>query len=756
MKCFQNVLPLFVLFIGIDVCGASAGEWTAMNSGTTSLLLDVWAASSDEVYAVGYAGSDRAILSYDGSTWQHMSHEATTDPQAVWGHAGEVRTYVFTVGRGGLIMLYDGGGWSIQESSTTEDLFGIYGFSVDDVYAGGVGVIVHFDGSRWSTVYEDQNVLIRDFWGSASDDIYAVGKHQEDLGGFVLHFDGSDWKEIYTAERGFFDVHGFGRQDVYTVGYPGVHHYDGSAWTEIDTGTILTTYTGIWGSSSKNIYTIDGAGEILHFDGTGWEISRERSDLGLRGITGNPAGEVWAVGYSGTILHYQPDDVPETTTTTSIEPSTTTTIPATASGSKAVIVAGGGPFEGNALWDATGALANYAYKTLTVQGFSAEDIYYLTADELVDVEPDGTVDRDAGASNDDLEYALTTWAQDADNVIVYLTDHGGSGTFRMGETEVLFASELGAWIDELQESVPGTVLVIYDACRSGSFLPDLAPPAGMDRILIASSDADEPAYFLTEGTVSFSRYFWGNVFNGMNVYDSFTLAKNAMQSPGYQNPLLDDSGNGIGNEKEDGALAQSFSIGSGIVSGADIPAIGSLSVRRAGEEVIITADEVTATAAVVMVWALIRGAGTAASLDNPVLDVPAVVLQKKDTGTYAGSYAGCTDNGTYHIAAYAIDAEANTSLPKVATLQGSGTTGGPCVLQELYRDSPEKIALLRRFRDRVLVRSAAGRRIAAAYAGESEQMLRFIQRHPGVRKAVLSITDSCIRLIDMYLPAFSS
>ncbi len=41
---------------------------------------------------------------------------------------------------------------------------------------------------------------------------------------------------------------------------------------------------------------------------------------------------------------------------------------------RVVIVAGGGPYTGNTLWDATQVCANYAYRVLTYQGFTKDTI----------------------------------------------------------------------------------------------------------------------------------------------------------------------------------------------------------------------------------------------------------------------------------------------------------------------------------------------------------------------------------------------
>jgi sugar lactone lactonase YvrE len=111
--------------------------------------------------------------------------------------------------------------------------------------------------------------------------------------------------------------------------------------------------------------------------------------------------------------------------------------------SKAIIVAGGGPYERNNLWEATEMCANYAYRTLNHQGFTKDNIYYLSADTDLDLDADGVIDVDANATNANLQYAIKTWAGDADDLFIYMVDHGGNGTFRMGEIELLGAVELG-------------------------------------------------------------------------------------------------------------------------------------------------------------------------------------------------------------------------------------------------------------------------------------------------------------------------
>ncbi|RKZ90589.1 MAG: hypothetical protein DRQ40_10830, partial [Gammaproteobacteria bacterium] len=251
----------------------------------------------------------------------------------------------------------------------------------------------------------------------------------------------------------------------------------------------------------------------------------------------------------------------------------------TTSNNKAIIVAGGGQYEANNLWNATQTCANFAYRTLVYQGYTKNRIYYLTPDTDLDLDGNGELDDvDGIPTNANLHSAITNWASDAQDLIIYIVDHGGYNTFRMNETEILNAADLDLWLDTVQLSIPGKVVLINEACHSGSFLSNLTPPPDKERILISSTAADELAKFITQGSISFSNFFWTNIFNGLNIMDAFGLAKEALANATIvQTPQLDDNGNGIGNEAEDGYLAQTTHIGNGTISFSEAPVIGSIS-----------------------------------------------------------------------------------------------------------------------------------------------------------------------------------
>jgi uncharacterized protein YjiK len=344
------------------------------------------------------------------------------------------------------------------------------------------------------------------------------------------------------------------------------------------------------------------------------------------------------------------------------------------SNSKAIIVAGGGPFSGNNLWDATQMSVNFAYRTLTYQGFTKESIYYLTSDTDLDLDSNGELDDvDADATNENLEYAINTWASDADNLILYLVDHGGEGTFRMSGTETLSATDIDSWLDQVQATIPGKVTVIYDACESGSFITELTPPTGKDRVVITSSSPGESAYFVSNGSISFSTFFWTHIFNGLTLKEAFDLATQSIsQASDYQHPLLDANGNGTANEAEDFILVENSYIGNGTEIYGDAPVIGSVSEDiniSDTSSATLTATGVTDDDGIARVWAVIRFPNySQGSSDNPVRNLPSIDFMSVGDNIYEGTYDDFNIDGTYNITIYARDRIGNTSVPKLTTV----------------------------------------------------------------------------------------
>ncbi|QTA78797.1 Peptidase C13 domain-containing protein, LVIVD repeat-containing [Desulfonema limicola] len=340
---------------------------------------------------------------------------------------------------------------------------------------------------------------------------------------------------------------------------------------------------------------------------------------------------------------------------------------------KAIIVAGQ-KYDDDSLWNTTQMCANFAFRTLTYRGFTKETIQYLSPNTSLDLDGNGQPDDvDGESSSDNLQQAITQWAKDADSLVIYLTDHGGDGTFRMSATDILSATDLDLWLDQLQETMTGNVIVIYDACESGSFISSLTPPENKTRIVMTSTSPQEEAQFITQGTVSFSDYFWTHIFNGLDVGNAFSLAANAMKEPTeHQNAMIDADGDGITNEDEDMVIADKIFIGRGMKLQGDAPIID----RVSEDQIIFDTNSATLEAfgvtdedEISRVWAVIRPPDYKPnSSGDPLQDLPSVDMIQREDNRYDAVYDKFHSPGIYKIAIYARDLMGNTCVPMLTTV----------------------------------------------------------------------------------------
>lgn len=347
---------------------------------------------------------------------------------------------------------------------------------------------------------------------------------------------------------------------------------------------------------------------------------------------------------------------------------------------KAIVVAGGGPYAGNDLWDATQASVNFAYRALLFQGFTEDSIYYISADTDLDLNGDDVPEVDADATNANLDFALRTWAGQQLNglptgdVVVYLCDHGGVNTFRMSGTETLNSALLDTWLDELESEISGDLTVVYDACESGTFQNALAKSG---RTVITSASPGESAYFLSTGTISFSNFFWTQIFNGEQVSDAYTFATSAVgQAFSAQNPQVNVDGDATTDESSgdlDALVGQYIGSGTDLFQGR--PVVTSVSAPQSitgTSTATLNANGVTDPEgdSIVRVWAVIRPPDfVITDTENPIQDLPSVNLNRVvATDNYTVDYDGFTSVGLYQVTIYAMDSGLNVSSPSSTTV----------------------------------------------------------------------------------------
>ena len=327
------------------------------------------------------------------------------------------------------------------------------------------------------------------------------------------------------------------------------------------------------------------------------------------------------------------------------------------------------------VWTATDYLADTAYSLLRYKGYPKSSIQYLSPVLSEDVDGNGIMDDiDAESTLSNAQEVFTNYVAGASNLFVYLVDHGSSedgGYMRLSPTEVLSASNLSVWLDDLQNTYQMDVTVVLDFCYAGCFLPTLAYTGTAQRTVIAAASSNEPAYFVAGGLVSFSEAFFNAMMQGFNVDEAFSLARGAMSD--YQSAWLDDDKDGTYDKDVDGANS-SYGIGVTTVAGQDIPQIASIASNQTlsgNTAATVWADEVTASYPIDRVWCVVVPPNHNPDPDNPVVDLPEIELYSVGS-QYQASYQGFTEPGTYKIIYYASDVLGGVSLPKYGYVNQGG------------------------------------------------------------------------------------
>jgi len=324
--------------------------------------------------------------------------------------------------------------------------------------------------------------------------------------------------------------------------------------------------------------------------------------------------------------------------------------------SKAVIVVG--DVQGSDLYDAFSTLGRIAYRVLAGEGLAKESIRFF-ADTPLDGDLDGVSDVTAKPSLAGLEDSIRTWARGTEKLLVYLVDHGRREAFRMNDTEFLNSSDLADWIDALQSASPNTqVTTLLDFCESGTFVDDLA---GRDRITMTSAGIgpiEGVALFDANEYISFSLQFWTQIFNGRTYGQAFAEAKTAIEAINpLQRPQIDDDGDGVGNEGNDGLIAD------GVRPGADFEVRGpSVHIGEVAPSRAITSNSATLWLSDVVTPFPVEGAKAIIVPPNferpdlgnndeqPVSNLPSVLFSfNAGRDRWEASYNGFDEGGLYQI-----------------------------------------------------------------------------------------------------------
>ncbi|MGE5621168.1 MAG: hypothetical protein ACM3U0_01210 [archaeon] len=262
--------------------------WTEYTFGEfQSQLHGVWAASENDVYAIGpivSQGKEYGGMHFDGNKWEIIKD------------AGGYSAFGFSASdvwaAGGFLFHFDGSKWIRYGSKIVGDhveildtvLFthgsylALWGTSGSNLYLGDEGgYIVHWDGRKAHLEDIRASVPIRDIWGISSSEIYvAAGDYIAGIGE-LYRFDGSSWKMIKKGvvfpghgelTQPFLTVWTYNGEEIITGGNY-VARGTGDKWNESGIGFFVHK---IRGDKPNNIFASGSYGIMAHFNGNKWTM----------------------------------------------------------------------------------------------------------------------------------------------------------------------------------------------------------------------------------------------------------------------------------------------------------------------------------------------------------------------------------------------------------------------------------------------------------------------------------------------------
>ncbi len=286
-----------------------------------SSLNDVWGSSASDVWAVGSitdttAGFFPNAAHFDGTHWTLVQIE---EGFQIFGIFGFSSNNIYAVGTNGRVYHWNGINWGQQACLGIGDgcagllngvpLTAVWGTSSNDLFVvGDSGVIVHYDGQTWTKMPSGTMLTMRDVWGFSSNDIYSAGADFFGNTGILLHYNGVLWQKVSVDSVDtyrHFSVWGNQKRSVITTG-DFTYLFNGNKWNKLSVPDQAILKFRIRGVSINNFFNTGSFGLVLHFNGITWHRYDElASETNLVGVWSTNS-EVYVVGRTnslGVIVH---------------------------------------------------------------------------------------------------------------------------------------------------------------------------------------------------------------------------------------------------------------------------------------------------------------------------------------------------------------------------------------------------------------------------------------------------------------------
>ena len=231
-----------------------------------------------------------------------------------------------------------------------------------------------------------------------------------------------------------------------------------------------------------------------------------------------------------------------------------------------IILTGDSDNTNDSLYIASQKLSATAYNRFSYRGLSDSDIYWINYNENVDIDNDGRDDSVVDSTELSVQNfysAINTWAKNSTKkgtLYIYMVDHGANNSFKVASGEVIYSTAFKNEVEKFVNATGREVVIIMEACKSGSFADDFASSSVANKVaFIGSSEPNELSYVDMHGSLSFTKLFLDKLLAGNSLYKAFNDSSTALKNIGgiytKQSPLFSASTDALKNMVVGGSYA---------------------------------------------------------------------------------------------------------------------------------------------------------------------------------------------------------